>query len=97
MFPRCIEWFWTVVSSFGQEELALLLQFTTGSSQLPAEGFKSLSPQFQITHSPAAYNSLPTAHTCFNQLCLPDYEDCATLHRMLLLAIHEGSQGFGFQ
>lgn len=96
MFSRVVEWFWTVVSSFGQDELALLLQFASGSSQLPPRGFAELRPKFQISHSPAAYNSLPTAHTCFNQLCLPDYEDCATLHRMLLLAIHEGSQGFAF-
>jgi hypothetical protein len=35
MFPRVIEWFWTVVSSFGQEELALLLQVGSMSRPTP--------------------------------------------------------------
>uniref|UniRef100_A0A8C6YA66 HECT-type E3 ubiquitin transferase n=1 Tax=Naja naja TaxID=35670 RepID=A0A8C6YA66_NAJNA len=70
---KVMRWFWTVVSSFTQEELARLLQFTTGSSQL----------------------TLPTAHTCFNQLCLPTYDSYEEVHKMLQLAISEGCEGFG--
>jgi hypothetical protein len=40
--------------------------------------------------------SLPTAHTCFNQLDLPDYGSEDMLRDKLLLAIREGSVGFGF-
>lgn len=61
-FRRLLEWFWTTVSNFTTEEMARLLQFTTGSSQLPAEGFKELSPKFQLTPAPT-FGSLPTAHT----------------------------------
>jgi E3 ubiquitin-protein ligase HUWE1 len=37
-----ISWFWTVVQSMVQEDLARLLQFVTGTSQVPMEGFKAL-------------------------------------------------------
>lgn len=40
-------------------------------------------------------NRLPTAHTCFNQLCLPDYESYEQFERALIIAISEGSEGFG--
>eukprot|EP00062_Callorhinchus_milii_P022263 gi/632979857/ref/XP_007906708.1/ PREDICTED: apoptosis-resistant E3 ubiquitin protein ligase 1 isoform X2 [Callorhinchus milii] len=91
---KVMKWFWTVVSSFTQEELARLLQFTTGSSQLPSGGFAALSPSFQIIAAPT-HGSLPTAHTCFNQLCLPTYDSYEELHKLLKLAINEGSEGFG--
>ncbi|CAH0777685.1 unnamed protein product [Bemisia tabaci] len=93
-FRRLLEWFWTTVSNFTTEEMARLLQFTTGSSQLPAEGFKELSPKFQLTPAPT-FGSLPTAHTCFNQLCLPDYDTYEQFEKALLLAISEGTEGFG--
>ena len=39
---------------------------------------------------------LPTAHTCFNALLLPEYSSAAKLEHMLVHAI-ENSQGFGLQ
>ncbi|XP_033327204.1 apoptosis-resistant E3 ubiquitin protein ligase 1 isoform X3 [Megalopta genalis] len=93
-FLRVLDWFWTAVSNFTQEEMARLLQFTTGCSQLPPGGFQQLNPRFQITAAPTFAN-LPTAHTCFNQLCLPDYECYDHFERALLLAISEGTEGFG--
>ncbi|XP_070106276.1 apoptosis-resistant E3 ubiquitin protein ligase 1 isoform X7 [Equus przewalskii] len=91
---KVMRWFWTVVSSLTQEELARLLQFTTGSSQLPPGGFAALCPSFQIIAAPT-HSTLPTAHTCFNQLCLPTYDSYEEVHRMLQLAISEGCEGFG--
>lgn len=118
-FLRVLDWFWTAVSNFTQEEMARLLQFTTGCSQLPPGGFQQLSPRFQITAAPT-FENLPTAHTwyefnkkkphcydsnkqyanlivtcSFNQLCLPDYECYDHFERALLLAISEGTEGFG--
>ncbi|XP_054264411.1 apoptosis-resistant E3 ubiquitin protein ligase 1-like [Macrosteles quadrilineatus] len=93
-FRRVLDWFWTAVSNFTHEEMARLLQFTTGSSQLPPGGFKELSPRFQLTPAPT-FGNLPTAHTCFNQLCLPDYESYEQFEKALLLAISEGTEGFG--
>lgn len=91
---KIMTWFWAVVSSFTQEELARLLQFTTGSSQLPPGGFAALCPSFQIIASPT-HSTLPMAHTCFNQLCLPTYDSYEEVHKMLKLAISEGCEGFG--
>lgn len=93
-FGRVLYWFWTAVSNFTEEEMARLLQFTTGCSRLPPGGFSQLSPHFQIS-SAHTYGVLPTAHTCFNQLCLPDYDSYEQFERALLLAIKEGSEGFG--
>jgi hypothetical protein len=43
-FPLCplqtIKIFWQLVEKWGQEERARLLQFVTGTSMVPPEGFK---------------------------------------------------------
>ncbi|CAH1098639.1 unnamed protein product [Psylliodes chrysocephalus] len=93
-FRRIVGWFWAAVGNFTQEEMARLLQFTTGCSQLPPGGFRELTPRFQITAAPT-FGNLPTAHTCFNQLCLPDYDCYEHFEKSLLLAISEGTEGFG--
>jgi hypothetical protein len=38
---------------------------------------------------------LPSAHTCFNQLDLPEYDSCEVLSERLLRAVRE-TEGFGF-
>lgn len=96
-----IQWFWEVVEGFSKEDRARLLQFVTGTSKVPLEGFKALQgisgPQkFQIHKAYGAPERLPSAHTCFNQLDLPEYSSKEQLQDRLLLAIHEASEGFGF-
>ncbi|RWS11873.1 apoptosis-resistant E3 ubiquitin protein ligase 1-like protein [Dinothrombium tinctorium] len=93
-FLKVLDWFWNAISNFTEEEMARLLQFTTGCSQLPPGGFAELNPQFHITSSPA-FGILPTAHTCFNQICLPEYDSYEQFERALRLAINEGNEGFG--
>lgn len=39
-FRRVLAWFWAAISNFSQTEMARLLQFTTGCSQLPPGGFQ---------------------------------------------------------
>ncbi|RVW50069.1 E3 ubiquitin-protein ligase UPL1 [Vitis vinifera] len=68
---------------------------------VPLDGFKALQgisgPQkFQIHKAYGAPERLPSAHTCFNQLDLPEYSSKEQLQERLLLAIHEASEGFGF-
>ncbi|GAA0160727.1 ubiquitin-protein ligase [Lithospermum erythrorhizon] len=96
-----VQWFWEVVRGFSKEDMARLLQFSTGTSKVPLEGFKALQgisgPQrFQIHKAYGAPERLPSAHTCFNQLDLPEYTTKDQLQERLLLAIHEASEGFGF-
>ncbi|GFR29011.1 apoptosis-resistant E3 ubiquitin protein ligase 1 [Trichonephila clavata] len=93
-FRKVLEWFWIAVSNFSEEEMARLLQFTTGCSQLPPGGFAELNPKFHISAA-QTFGNLPTAHTCFNQLCLPDYDSYEQFEKALRLAISEGSEGFG--
>ncbi|KPV73687.1 uncharacterized protein RHOBADRAFT_16819 [Rhodotorula graminis WP1] len=96
-----IGYLWRSIRSFSQEERAKLLQFVTGSSRVPLEGFKALQGMHGVTrfniHKAGANDSLPSAHTCFNQLDLPSgYESYEQFRQKLLLAITEGGQGFGF-
>ena len=96
-----VQWFWEVVDELNKEDMARLLQFCTGTSKVPLDGFKALQgisgPQkFQIHRAYGPLDRLPAAHTCFNQLDLIEYESKDQLREKLLLAIHEGSEGFGF-
>jgi hypothetical protein len=95
-----IKWFWKALEKFSEDELAWFLQFVTGSTQVPLEGFKGLAgmhgPQRFSIHRIRAEDRLPTAHTCFNQLDLPDYKDYETLESKLKQAVCEGHSGFGF-
>jgi E3 ubiquitin-protein ligase HUWE1 len=43
-----VRWFWAAVESFSEEERARLLQFITGSSQLPLGGFGALASPISI-------------------------------------------------
>ncbi|XP_007018281.2 PREDICTED: E3 ubiquitin-protein ligase UPL1 [Theobroma cacao] len=96
-----IQWFWEVVQGFSKEDKARLLQFVTGTSKVPLEGFTALqgisgSQKFQIHKAYGSPDHLPSAHTCFNQLDLPEYPSKEHLEERLLLAIHEANEGFGF-
>ncbi|CAH6718464.1 E3 ubiquitin-protein ligase Tom1p [[Candida] jaroonii] len=95
-----IQWFWRAVKSFDNEERAKLLQFATGTSKVPLNGFKELSSvngtcKFSIHRDYGSLDRLPSSHTCFNQIDLPAYETYETLRGSLLLAITEGHEGFG--
>lgn len=95
-----IQWFWRAVKSFDNEERAKLLQFATGTSKVPLNGFKELSganneSKFSIHRDYGPLDRLPSSHTCFNQIDLPAYESYETLRGSLLLAITEGHEGFG--
>lgn len=64
------------------------VQFVTGCRSLPLDGFK---PPFCITEaSDMDIDSLPRAHTCFNQIVLPHYSSMAALRRAMEFAISEG-------
>ena len=86
-----IKWFWLSLRSWSAEQKARLLQFTTGTSSVPVNGFKDLQGsdgprRFTIVKS-GDPSGLPRSHTCFNRLDLPPYEDYATLERKLRFAI----------
>ena len=95
-----INWFWNILKAFSKEEKALFLQFVTGTSKVPLDGFKGLHGseglrRFNI-HKAFDAKLLPSAHTCFNQLDLPEYASEEDMKEKLLISIKEGSEGFGF-
>ncbi|EON99369.1 putative e3 ubiquitin-protein ligase ptr1 + rna transporter 1 protein [Phaeoacremonium minimum UCRPA7] len=96
-----IQWFWRAVRSFDKEERAKLLQFVTGTSKVPLNGFKELEGmngvnRFNIHRDYGNKDRLPSSHTCFNQLDLPEYESYDILRAQLMKAITAGSDYFGF-
>ncbi|XP_021697544.1 E3 ubiquitin-protein ligase Nedd-4 isoform X4 [Aedes aegypti] len=92
-----IQWFWKAVLSFSNEMRSRLLQFVTGTSRVPMNGFKELygsnGPQMFTIEKWGTPENYPRAHTCFNRLDLPPYESYLALKDRLIKAI-EGSQGF---
>jgi hypothetical protein len=84
--------FWEVVHAMTVEEQKRLLAFSTGSDRVPLGGLGSM--RFTISRHGPNSDRLPTAHTCFNHLLLPDYEDKEKLERLLKIAIRN-SEGFG--
>ena len=75
---QIIVWFFEVLEEFDMELRTAFLQFVTGSSRVPVEGFKELrgmngAQKFNI-HREFQEERLPRAHTCFNQLDLPNYK-----------------------
>ncbi|XP_068920051.1 E3 ubiquitin-protein ligase SMURF2 isoform X2 [Petaurus breviceps papuanus] len=89
-----VKWFWKAVEYFDEERRARLLQFVTGSSRVPLQGFKALQgaagPRlFTIHQIDASTNNLPKAHTCFNRIDIPPYESYEKLYEKLLTAIEE--------
>lgn len=96
-----VQWFWRAVRSFDKEEKAKLLQFVTGTSKVPLNGFKELEgmngfSRFNIHRDYSSKEKLPSSHTCFNQLDLPEYDSYEHLRHQLYTAITAGSEYFGF-
>uniref|UniRef100_A0A8R1DLF9 E3 ubiquitin-protein ligase n=1 Tax=Caenorhabditis japonica TaxID=281687 RepID=A0A8R1DLF9_CAEJA len=89
--------FWKCILSFDNEMRARVLQFVSGTSRVPMNGFRELYgsnglQKFTIERwgSP---DMLPRAHTCFNRLDLPPYTAFKELKSKLLTAI-ENSEIF---
>ena len=87
-----IKYFWEIVLDFDEEEKKKLLSFITGCDRAPINGLGNLI--ISITKIGTDINKLPSAHTCFNNLLLPDYKDKNILKKSLFIAINY-SEGFG--
>ncbi|XP_058473703.1 E3 ubiquitin-protein ligase HECW2 isoform X2 [Solea solea] len=95
-----IRWFWAAVERFNNEQRLRLLQFVTGTSSIPYEGFASLrgsnGPRRFCVEKWGKVTSLPRAHTCFNRLDLPPYPSFSMLYEKMLTAVEETST-FGLE
>jgi E3 ubiquitin ligase SMURF1/2 len=92
-----VRWFWQIVEEYGEEMRARLLQFVTGSSRVPLQGFKALQGStgaagprlFTIHVVDAPTENLPKAHTCFNRIDIPPYQSYQKMYEKLTQAVEE--------
>uniref|UniRef100_A0A8C8JEQ5 HECT-type E3 ubiquitin transferase n=1 Tax=Oncorhynchus tshawytscha TaxID=74940 RepID=A0A8C8JEQ5_ONCTS len=95
-----IRWFWGAVERFNNEQRLRLLQFVTGTSSVPYEGFTALRGSNGLRRfcieKWGKITALPRAHTCFNRLDLPPYLSYTMLYDKLLIAVEETST-FGLE
>ncbi|KAL4434917.1 hypothetical protein ABPG74_021256 [Tetrahymena malaccensis] len=97
---RVIQWFWMVMNEFNQDQLSKFLQYCTGSSRTPVDGFKKLESnrgnyaKFQIKSVPyEKKNPYPKAHTCFNRLELPEYSNLENLRTYMKAIVNNDLDG----
>jgi len=87
-----IRQFWRVVNNFDETQKKSFLAFTTGSDRSPIGGLKEL--HLYISRYGDDSEMLPTSHTCFNHLELPEYSSEEKMTTKLEKAI-VNSIGFG--
>lgn len=88
-----VHYLWRFLHSLDSGDKKRFLMFVCGSMRAPLAGLKSL--KFTVQRAGPDSDLLPTAHTCFNTLVLPEYTSEAKLCDKLRRAIAE-CEGFGF-
>uniref|UniRef100_F1KTF0 HECT-type E3 ubiquitin transferase n=1 Tax=Ascaris suum TaxID=6253 RepID=F1KTF0_ASCSU len=91
---QTIKDFWTVAKAMTNDEKKMLLQFITGSDRAPVGGLAKL--EIVIARNGDDKMRLPTAHTCYNVMLLPDYANLEVTRERVFKAISY-SRGFGLQ
>ncbi|KAG7401298.1 hypothetical protein PHYBOEH_002102 [Phytophthora boehmeriae] len=87
--PLVVLWFWEVLGAFTDDERARFLQFSTGSSRVPVQGFKGLTSYdgricpFSLRPLPGQTRGFPKVHTCFNRVELPLYANKSEMESAL--------------
>ncbi|XP_054714479.1 E3 ubiquitin-protein ligase TRIP12-like [Uloborus diversus] len=94
-----IKFFFSILSTYDQEQQRKFLQFLTGSPRLPVGGLKALSPLLTIVKKTSDDDAnrdcyLPSVMTCVNYLKLPDYSSLEIMRAKLEIAINEGQNSF---
>jgi hypothetical protein len=98
----CVKWFWEEMYKLDQENLRRFLQFSTGSSRVPINGFQNLeSNRGEIAKY--CLNSVPynkngnnfiRAHTCFNRIDVPVFKKKTEVHDAIQFVL-KNITGFG--
>eukprot|EP00828_Plagiopyla_frontata_P008790 TRINITY_DN14452_c0_g1_i4.p1 TRINITY_DN14452_c0_g1~~TRINITY_DN14452_c0_g1_i4.p1 ORF type:complete len:258 (-),score=55.90 TRINITY_DN14452_c0_g1_i4:104-877(-) len=86
-----IGWFWETMKSLKDSQLAEFLFFYSGSYKIPVGGFTNMPLKIIKTYDDAA---LLTAHTCFYEIEMPEYQTKDELEEKLMKSITEGLGGF---
>jgi len=97
---KVIQWFWETLEEANQEQRARFLQFCTGTSRVPVQGFRALQGSdgnikpFNIVSTDLKTHAYPVAHTCFNRIELPLYKTREQLQKFLNQTIAMDPTGF---
>jgi hypothetical protein len=86
--------FWRAAHALDEGDKKRLLAFATGSDRVPVGGLRDVPLRLQRNGDGDA--RLPTAHTCFNTLMLPEYTCFEALRDKLALAL-ANHEGFGLR
>ena len=98
----CVKWFWEEIFKLNQENLRRCLQFSTGSSRVPINGFQNLESN-RGELAKYCLNSVPynkngnnyiRAHTCFNRLDVPQFKNKDEVHDAIQFVL-KNITGFG--
>jgi len=98
----CVKWFWEEIYKLNQENLRRFLQFSTGSSRVPINGFQNLESN-RGELAKYCLNSVPynkngnnyiRAHTCFNRLDVPQFKKQKEVHDAIQFVL-KNITGFG--
>uniref|UniRef100_A0A8C9T3N1 HECT-type E3 ubiquitin transferase n=1 Tax=Scleropages formosus TaxID=113540 RepID=A0A8C9T3N1_SCLFO len=73
-----VKWFWQAMETFDEERRGRLLQFVTGSTRVPLQGFKALQGGSRLAQA-----------AVFNRIDIPPYESYEKLYEKLLTAVEE--------
>jgi ubiquitin-protein ligase E3 A len=65
---------WRVLHEFGNDDKKTFLRFLTGSDRCPVGGLAAV--EMVVSRNTDEEQRLPSAHTCFNHLLLPEYVFC---------------------
>ncbi|CAK4078056.1 unnamed protein product [Aphanomyces euteiches] len=97
---KTLEWFWEIVSEMSHNDRSKLLQFATGSSRVPVQGFKGLTSydgeicHFTLKGIPYTCGVYPAAHACYNRIDLPLYPTRDMMHEALSTLVMSDPTGF---
>lgn len=87
-----VSWLWMMLRKMDPSDQGKFLFFVTGTSCVPLDGY---DPPFNITDGEdMPLDSLPRAHTCFNQIVLPQYSSYEIMRQKVMFAIYN-TEGFG--
>ncbi|KAF0685079.1 hypothetical protein As57867_022882, partial [Aphanomyces stellatus] len=98
-----LEWFWEIVEAMSPSDQAKLLQYSTGSSRVPVQGFKGLTSYDGkicyftlkgINYTPGCY---PCAHACYNRIDLPLYPSKELMNEALNMLLLSDPTGFNIE
>jgi hypothetical protein len=89
-----IKWFWEIIFELNEEQKKKFLMFVTGCEKAPIDGLAGLGLIIQKNGNDSEL--LPTSHTCFNVLLIPEYSTKDKLRKKMAIAL-QNSEGFGLK